>query len=161
MDGQKIDAGLNTNYLHSRLVPRTTHTYRVRAKNVTGVTAWSPSITKSTTSPTYWINGKIGQEFNLKLLASNVLDFNESDFVVTYNPDQLEVVDLYNFTPGLDTNESGKIAGSNLEVRYIAGKIIFKVKQNIVPGTSWSGEVTTLIFKSKIDGQASIDVVVE
>ncbi|MFE5319169.1 fibronectin type III domain-containing protein [Paenibacillus sp. NPDC056579] len=161
VDGKTIDVGLNTNYLHSQLAPGTMHTYRVRARNITSVTAWSPALSKSTTSPTYTVNGIVGQDFNLTLLASNVQDFSESDFVVTYNPNEVEIVDLFNFTPRPDTNRSGNIPGSNLEVIYSPGNVRFKVKQNIIPGTSWSGEVTTLVFKSKIDGQASLDVIVD
>ncbi|WP_248930456.1 fibronectin type III domain-containing protein [Paenibacillus hamazuiensis] len=157
VDGTTVDIGANTNYLHTKLAPGTSHTYRVRAKNITGAAAWSEAITKSTTSPAYTVNAHNGMQFDLILFAYNVQDFNESQFVVTYDQNQLEIVDLYNFTPALDT-KSGKIPGSNLEVTYAAGKIVFRNKLNIVPGTSWSGEITTLKFKSKFDGQASIEV---
>ncbi|WP_425517372.1 fibronectin type III domain-containing protein [Paenibacillus solanacearum] len=160
IDGKTISVGANTNYLDVPLAPGTAHTYRVRAGNITGVTAWSPALVKSTTSPTYIVQGKKDKTFDLSLIASNVQDFSERTFEVTYNPEQLEAVDLYNYTPKADIT-SGKIPGSNLEVEYASGKIIYRVKQNIVPGTSWSGEITGILFKSKIDGQALIDVVVK
>jgi hypothetical protein len=116
---------------------------------------------KSTTSPTYKVNAVKDQTFDLSLYGYNVQDFSELTYVVKYNPAEIEVVDLYNFTPRTDTNASGKITGSNLEVIYTPGTIIYKVNQNIVPGTSWSGEVAGITFKAKIDGQASIDVTAE
>ncbi|TBL71235.1 fibronectin type III domain-containing protein [Paenibacillus thalictri] len=160
IDGNTLELGRDTGYIHIPLAPGTSHTYRVRAKNVTSVTAWSAALVKSTTSPTYKVKATNGQTFDLSLLASNVQDFSELNFVVAYNPDELEVIDLYAYTPKQDTG-TGKIPGSNLEAVYTPGRIKFKVQQNIVPGTSWSGDVSSLLFKSKIDGETAIDVTVE
>lgn len=161
VDGETVDVGPNETYTHSGLEPGTAHTYRVRAKNVTGVTAWSPAITQSTTSPTYVVNVTNNTDFEFSLFAMNVQDFSEHTFVVTYNPDEIDVVDLYNFTPEADVLQDGIIPGTNISVVYNSGRIEFKFNKNIVPGTSWSGELTTIMFKSKIDGQTSIDFVVE
>lgn len=161
IDGKTIDTGAESSYIHGKLAPGTAHTYRVRAKNMTGVTAWSPSIVKSTTSPTYQVNVTKDKPFNMTLFAYNVQDFSQLTYVVTYNPSELEVTDLYNFTPFKDVT-GGKVPGSNLTVTtFEPGKIIFKVNQNVVPGTSWSGEISTIEFKSLINGQALIDVVAE
>ncbi|SFF40326.1 hypothetical protein SAMN04487969_13428 [Paenibacillus algorifonticola] len=158
VDGQTVaSTETSTTYTDTGLESGTSHTYRVRAKNEAGVTVWSPAIVKSTTSPSYIVNGVKGKTFDLSLLGSNVQDFSELTYVVTYDASALEVVDLYDFTPARDT-QSGKIAGSNLEVTYTPGRITYKKSQNIVPGTSWSGEVTTIIFKSKMTGQTTIDV---
>jgi hypothetical protein len=46
-------------------------------------------------------------------------------------------------------------------VIFAPGRITYKLRHNIVPGTSWSGEVATVVFKSKINGRTAIDVVVE
>ncbi len=48
VDGQVIDNGLNTIFIHSRLTPNTEHTYRVRARSGAGAGAWSETITKVT-----------------------------------------------------------------------------------------------------------------
>jgi hypothetical protein len=161
VDGETIEVGNNETYVHEGLTPGTSHSYRVRAKNVTGVTAWSPAISTSTTSPTYTVNVKKNEAFDFSLLASNVQDFSELTFVVTYNPDEVELVDLYNFTPEKDVLSEGQISGTNLNVLYTPGRIEFKVNQNIVPGTSWSGEITTLEFTSKVDGETKLDFVLE
>ncbi|THF72123.1 hypothetical protein E6C55_33455 [Cohnella fermenti] len=92
----------------------------------------------------------IRSKLSLSILASNVQDFSELEFVVTYDPSRMEVADLYDFTPQADVMAAGTIPGSNLEVTYQPGKIIFRKKMNIVPGTSWSGEVTTIVFRASV-----------
>jgi len=160
VDGQVIDIGGNTEFLHEPLGPGTSHTYRVRARNMTGVTVWSPVIVKSTASPTYTLNVERGKPIELTLLAHNVQDFSGLQFVVTFDPGMLNVDDLYDFTPRKDT-VSGRIAGSDLSVQVEEGKLIFKVNRNVVPGTSWSGELTTIRFTPTQSGTTSIDVVVD
>ncbi|MEO3943953.1 fibronectin type III domain-containing protein [Gorillibacterium sp. CAU 1737] len=161
IDGQPVDIGNRTTYLHEGLSSGTSHTYRVRAKNATGVTAWSPALQKSTKSPDYVIRTRKNEVFDLSLFASHVQDFSEMTFVVTYDPNQMELVDLYDFTPKTDLQESGLIPGSNLTVTYTPGKITFKVDQNIVPGTSWTGELTTVLFRGKVNGDVTLHVTVE
>ncbi|WP_127534202.1 fibronectin type III domain-containing protein [Paenibacillus kobensis] len=161
IDGVTVDAGTADQYIHDNLDPGTSHTYRLRAKNETGVTAWGSAITSSTTSPTYYVSARKGETFDLSLLASNVQDFSEMTFVVEYDPSQITPVDLYQYTPAADLMASGTIPGSSLDVTYKPGRITYKLKHNIVPGTSWSGEVATLTFRSAINGQAAVDVAVE
>ena len=98
MDGELVGNINETGYLHEGLEPGTTHTYRVRARNVAGVTAWSTVITKSTTNPTYILDLVGGQEFDLSILAWYVQDFSELEFVITYDIDKVEVVDLCGMT---------------------------------------------------------------
>jgi hypothetical protein len=95
--------------------------------------------------------------FDLTLLANNVQDFSEMTFVVTYDPKQIAIEDLYDYTPEKDTS-SGQIEGSNLIVTTTPGRIEIQVKQNIVPGTSWSGEISTIKFKSLNTGKLSIEI---
>lgn len=161
IDGVSVDLGEQTTYIHGNLPSGTVHTYRVRAKNITGVTVWSPSIQQSTTNPDFTVQLEKDKILDLSLIASNVQDFSELTFVVTYDPEQLEVYDLFDFTPKKDQITSGTIEGSNLSVTYSPGKITFKVNQNVVPGTSWSGEVTTILLKGKNNGIATINVKAE
>ena len=161
IDGKAVNVGDLSSYVHDKLVSGTGHVYRLRAKNVTGVTAWSNAIMKSTTSPIQTIIVKKDRHFDLSLIAYNVQDFSELTYVVRYNPDQVEVVDLYDYTPQPDLTASGLIPSSPLEVTHTAGTITFKVNQNVIPGTSWSGEITSIIFKSKIDGESAIETLVQ
>jgi hypothetical protein len=160
INGETMSLEDAASYLHDELPSGTSYTYRLRAKNMTGVTAWSPSITKSTTNPMYTIDAVKGKAFDLTLLANNVQDFSEMTFVITYDPAQLAIEDLYNYTPEKDRS-TGEIAGSSLNVTVSDGKIEIQVKQNIVPGTSWSGEISTIQFKPIVTEQALIEVKVE
>lgn len=161
IDGKTVGVEGGSIYTDKGLVPGTSHTYRVRAKNITGVTAWSPALVKSTTNPTYTVQAAQDTTFNVSLFAYNVQDFAEKTFVVTYDTTAVDIVDLYDFTPQLETNVSGNIAGTPLYVAVTPGRIEFKVNRNIVPGTSWSGEITTVKFKAKKGGQTTLDVKME
>ncbi|WNS43264.1 VWA domain-containing protein [Paenibacillus sp. MMS20-IR301] len=160
IDGKVEELAGASKYIHNNLTSGTAHTYRIRAMNATGVTAWSPALQKSTTSPDYTLAVKKDKEYSLTLLASSVQDFSELVFTVTYDPNELELADLYDFTPAHDLS-SGVIPDSNLSAVYSSGKIIFTINQNVVPGSSWSGEITTLLFKSKINGTANVHVTVD
>lgn len=46
VDGEEVDNGTNTSYVHSGLAPNTFHTYRVRARNTEETGEWSPEIRK-------------------------------------------------------------------------------------------------------------------
>lgn len=157
VDGEVIENGLSTSYRHTGLLPGTTHTYRVRAKNITGMTAWSEEIKKSTVSPTYVINCTEDQKFELSVIVKNVQDFNGNKYVITFDESKLEVEDLYGFSSEMDI-ETGKINGSNLYATYTPGRIEFIVNENIVPGSTWTGEISNIIFKPKVSGEVFIDL---
>ncbi|EMS70435.1 fibronectin type III domain-containing protein [Ruminiclostridium cellobioparum] len=159
-DGESINVGQVSNYTDENLAPGTSHTYRVRGKNITGVTAWSDSIMKSTTSPSYELECTKDQEFDFSLLAANVQDFGDITFVVTYNPDELEVVDLCEFKAGKDT-ATGAISGTNISVTVKEGRIEYRVNESINPGTAWSGEISAMVFKAKVDGKVQINFTIE
>ncbi len=48
VDGNIIDNGLSTTYIHDGLIPNTSHTYRIRVRSEGGVSEWSEAITIST-----------------------------------------------------------------------------------------------------------------
>lgn len=161
IDGEMIENLTDSIYNHIELKSGTSHTYRVRAKNSAGVTAWSPSITVNTTSPTYAVECLKDKEFEFSILADNVQDFSNMTFVVEYNPDELEIKDLYRGTPAADTMREGIIPGTNLNVKFSVGRIEIKVNESIVPGTSWSGEITSLLFKARFTGSSKLDLTVK
>ncbi|WP_066494852.1 fibronectin type III domain-containing protein [Abyssisolibacter fermentans] len=162
LDGETISINdINQlNYIHDNLEPGTSHTYRLRAKNITGVTAWSSALVLNTTNPMYTINANEGMEFDLSLLANNVQDFTELKFVVTYNPEELEIIDLNKYAANKNIT-SGKIEGTNMNVQLSSGKIEITVDESLVPGTSWSGEITDILFKAKVSGNININFIVE
>ena len=157
MDGVAVDAGAQEGYIQQPLDPGTSHTYRVRARNITGVTAWSEAVSQSTTNPTCLVECIKGEELSLSLTVSEVQDFTGLRIVVTYNSDELELADLYGFTPKRDVLSEGTIPGTNLKVKYEPGRMEFTMDESITPGTMWSGEITNIIFMPKISGQTQIN----
>ncbi|OPX46462.1 exoglucanase B precursor [Ruminiclostridium hungatei] len=160
VDGKIVDAGGAAEYIDENLAPGTSHTYRVRGRNMSGVTAWSDSVIKSTTSPSYVLSCTKGQSFDFALLAANVKDFSGLKFVVEYNPEELEIQDVCDITTVKETT-SGRIAGTNLTVTITTGRIEFTVNESIPAGSTWSGEISTVVFKSKATGKAYIDYNIE
>ncbi|WP_040950111.1 fibronectin type III domain-containing protein [Gorillibacterium massiliense] len=162
IDGKTVSIGADSTYVDENLEPGTSHTYRVRANNMTGVTAWSQALVQSTTNPNYVIDATKDMAFDLTLFAYNVQDFGEKTFVVTFDPDALAIADLIEATPELETSGSGTVTqGLPLTYRVTSGRIEFQVNRNVVPGTSWSGEIATIAFKAVKAGQTSIKVTVE
>jgi hypothetical protein len=157
MDGTVADAGAQEGYIQQPLEPGTTHAYRVRARNISGVTAWSETISQSTTNPIYTVGCKKGEELSLSLVASNVQDFTGFKVVVTYNSDELELTDLCGFTPDRDTMSKGAIPDTKLSVQYKPGRIEFIVNESITPGTIWSGEITNIVFMPKFTGSTKLN----
>ena len=161
IDGETVQTVTENSYVHRELIPGTQHSYRIRAKNLGGVTAWSNALTKSTQTPTFTINGEVDQHYYLILTAAGIQDFTGITFKLIYDPTELEVVDLYDKTEQDELVENGRIPGTNLSVTYKPGEIIFTVEKSITPGKTWSGEINTIIFKSKANGPIYVDYNIE
>ena len=156
-DGTVVDAGELESYIQKPLEPGTTHTYRVRAKNISGVTAWSEVISPSTTNPTYMVECKKGEEFSLSLVASDVWDFTGLRFVVTYDSNELGIADMCGFTPAKDVISEGTVPGTKLKVKSETGRAEFSLDESVAPGTVWSGEVTEIVFKPNVTGKVELN----
>ncbi len=155
-DGEVISGITDITYIHKYLLQGTTHQYRVRARTLVNISPWSERMEINTGSTEYIVNCTAGEKFDFSLLAYNVQDFNTVTFIVQYDEEELEVVDLFGGTPDKDILETGQIPGTNLSVKNMPGRIELTVTGNIVPGTNWSGEITDIIFKARITGTATI-----
>ena len=99
--------------------------------------------------------------FNLVLTATNTKDFSSRSFKVIYNTSELEVVDLCAATSALETSACN-VAGTNITItKADPGVIEFIIFNPVEYGNTWSGAVNTVIFKSKINGQATVTYTVE
>lgn len=161
VDGEVVQGITDTTYIHENLSQGTVHEYRVRARTLLDVSPWSMALEISTSSSTYEIACTEGELFSFNLLAKDVEDFNGVTFVVTYDSEQLEVVDLCGLTPWHADLADGDIPGTNLNVKYEPGRIEYTVNASIAPGMAWSGEITSVVFRAKITDTVYIDIVEE
>ena len=160
-DGVVKDCGTNISYVIENVVVATGHTYRVRAINSMGKSNWSEAVTVKATNPSYTIDCVQGEQYNLILTAEDVEDFNGNIFVVAYNKDELEVVDLNAMTEAIELT-AGKIEGTNIEiVKAEAGRIVFRIDQEVENTETWSGILDIIKFKAKVNGQSVINYMVQ
>ncbi len=160
IDGEVFcDISFNT-YLHDSLEPGTSHTYRVRAKNITGETAWSSAVMQSTSNPETILDNRKDALFHFSLVASNIQDFTEMKFRIEYDTEELEVIDICSFTPEYEV-ESGQISGTRIRAVVNQGSIEYVMEENIVPGKVWSGEIVDIIFRAKISGEKTIHFILQ
>lgn len=154
VDGTAVDNGINLSYLHDKLTPNTQHIYKVRARNEYEAGAWSEAVI-GTTEPELAFNCTEDSLFNFVIAAPKVEGATERTITVTYKADELEVIDFCTATAKKDI-EVGEIQGTNLEVKeFTPGTIVFSLKD---PNKAIMNAVK---FKSKINGQAKIQYVIE
>ena len=98
VDGNIIDNGLSTSYVHNLTTPNSQHAYRVRARTQKATTAWSSiyqAINWSQSSPavclakTNWVSGS-GQDVEVVIKANNIPAMYTSYFVLQFDPQALE-----------------------------------------------------------------------
>lgn len=159
VDGSAIiDSGSGTSYLHMAVSPNTQHSYRVRSKNASGVSPWSAPVLAQTKNSLqdYELTCDIDEAFNLVITASDIVDPSSYTYTVTYNKDELDVVDLCAATARLDTGIGNPI-GTDVEiVQFTPGTIVFKKLSGGLPGQVWTGEVNSIKFRSKVNGNVHI-----
>ncbi|EMS71714.1 fibronectin type III domain-containing protein [Ruminiclostridium cellobioparum] len=163
VDGVVINTGTGTSYLHTGLTPDTSHTYRVRTKNISGYSEWSETKTSITLSSvqTYEINSVQGEEFDLVLTAVNIQDLDKYTFTIQYNTDDFEVIDLCGLTAKMDTVE-GDVSGTDITVKQLtSGTIVFIKAGSAQSWQVWSGVVNSITFKAKKDGNSTITYIIQ
>jgi hypothetical protein len=89
------------------------------------------------------------------MYAQNVNDIDTARFTITYNPDELDVVDLCGSTYDNELT-TGSIDGTNIEiVQFTPGKIVIMINAT-EPVQGFSGTVDLMVFRSKINGPVSL-----
>ncbi|QMV42432.1 fibronectin type III domain-containing protein [Cohnella cholangitidis] len=154
VDGRIIKGIAGTSFIHRDLVPNTMHVYRVRASNAGGTSPWSNKI-KPRTIPELTVDVGQGSTFNFVIVAPSIPELKERTITVTYNPDELEILDLSVATPEIEL-AVGPIRGTNMSVSEIAnGKIVFRIS-NAVKTTA-----NIIRFTAKSDKSSKITYYVE
>jgi len=127
VDGEIIKDILIESYLSKGLEPNTRHEYRVRAKNTDGVCSEWSELLEVNTKDELIIKVDKDTGFNFVVAVPKKDGVDSYDIVVNYNPDDVDVIDLYANTQKLDL-ETGKIEGTSLSIKQFSdGKIVFGV----------------------------------
>jgi hypothetical protein len=160
IDGNDVVSTTDTMYIHEGLIPGTQHSYRIRAVNIAGVTPWSQAIEKSTIKPTYMIEAEAGEEYHIALAAMGMQEFKGRKLVLEYNPIEVEIIDLCEETREIEL-ENGRIPGTNIIINHTAGRIEIEADKSIEPGKAWTGVMSTILIRSKVDGVINLDYLAE
>ncbi len=161
IDGTVTDNGTETTYEHTGLALNTQHTYRVRARFDGREGQWSQPKTVKIQQTTYTIAITNNEQIDLILTASNIEDISEATFTVTYNPGEIEVVDLCSETETKDLT-TGAIEGTNITItENMPGTIKFTIDKANIPGRTWSGIVNEIRLKGRTDGTINITYAVQ
>lgn len=154
VDGIVINNETKISYVHEGLAPNTLHNYRLRARNEFEASEWTAAIA-GTTEPELTFNCEKDNLFNFVIAAPKLEEAVERTITVTYNPEELEVIDLCAATPEQNINV-GDIQGTNLEIKqFTQGTIVFMLKD---PNKA---TINAIKIRAKLNGQAKILYVIE
>lgn len=153
-DGEIIGNITELTYKITGLEPNSVHEYRVRAVNIDGVCSEWTELIRVNTKEELVIKVDKDTGFNF-VIAVPKKDVSSYDIVVRYNADDLEVVDLYAVTQGLEL-ETGKIDGINITIKEFAcGKIVYGVED------ADKGEIVIIRFLSQTNKETTMSYTVE
>ncbi|QUH29780.1 fibronectin type III domain-containing protein [Vallitalea guaymasensis] len=150
LDEVIVETGMNTTYTHKKLEPESTYKYSVRARNTAGYSPWSSEITVTTSITEYILDCEIDETYDILLKAIDNTSLSGKVYTLTYNPDELEVDDLY-----IMTWEKEKMIGE------IPGTISYVIGNPIQAGKRWTGLLNGIRFKSKINGSTTISITIQ
>jgi alpha-tubulin suppressor-like RCC1 family protein len=96
--------------------------------------------------------------YRITLSAKNVTSFANRVFKLTYDEDQLQLLDMAAQTYAPDT-QAGAVPQTGLEILSSGGgTLTFKLNKSVPQGKTWRGAITMLKFKAKAEGGAQISV---
>ena len=104
-------------------------------------------------------NASINSEKNIVLKGSDYQDIKNKIITITYNSDELELLDACSLTNKFDipVTPFGTIDGTNIVVLdFKPGIVRFRIEKEISQGKSWSGIINVLKFRSKVNRQSVI-----
>jgi hypothetical protein len=152
IDGQAMNVGKKTEYLHRRIALGSEHRYRIRTRNSAGIGEWSGMIINNTLTAKLTKNKTV----DLGLVTKDIVDFSKYELTVTYDPKAIDVVDLSMLTGSVELT-TGRIKGTDITITaFTPGKITFVSDKAIKPDESWTGVINSIKFKARVSGGSSI-----
>ncbi len=139
-------------YTHRRQIKGEEYRYRLRTRNIRGISSWSGDIINNAIKA----QCRKGNTLDLGLTATDVVDFGSYEMVVTYNPGVVEVADLSTLTGAAELT-AGKIEGTGITIKeFSPGRIVFAVDKAVTPGEAWTGVINGIKFKARETGGTTI-----
>ncbi len=127
IDGEIYGAISEPSFIYKNLEPNTRHECRIRARNVDGVYSEWSNLLKVNTLDQLTVNVEQDTGFNFVISVPKKQGISGYDIILNYDPDEVEVVDLYAATPRTDI-ETGMIQGSSIEIKeFTQGKAVYHV----------------------------------
>ena len=162
MDGDIINNGPATTYIHNLTTVNAQHTYRVRAKTDKASTLWSgivQGINWSQSEPGIciaqpsWATG-INQNIEVVIKANNIADMYMSYIVLQYDPQVLEA-DTQSIASLVWPEETDVY--TKYAVYWETGKVKLLVsRKGTLPGANGQFDIVKLNFKIKTEGTAQV-----
>ena len=100
----------------------------------------------------------MGTQFVISLKGANMNSFGGITFMLTYDPNMLELLDFAAQTDAYSLSVGGVTDTPLTIVSHESGSLVFTVDKTIPSGKTWSGLMTLLRFKSLSSGQTDIIV---
>lgn len=126
VDGQVVPIGVETSYIHGGLDPNTMHAYRLRSQGSGGASEWT-TLLKQATIPEITVDIAQDTQFNFVTVIPRKAGKTERRITVTYNPEELEVLDLSSITPEYERG-TGPVKGTNIVVTgFTPGSITYTI----------------------------------
>lgn len=100
------------------------------------------------------VSGSAGSEILLNIFGNNIISLSNKEVTIKYNPQELEVTDLCQFTSLTDTS-TGIINDTNIEILSLSeGEITFKINKEILENKVFCGLLNAISFR-KINNENS------
>ncbi|MCL2707010.1 MAG: hypothetical protein FWE97_02455, partial [Dehalococcoidia bacterium] len=104
------------------------------------------------------LNVTEGKLYTVSAWAYDIEDFDGLVFVLTYDPQILEMSDLSAFT-WIKELTAGVIQGTGITIlSFIPGEVIFSIDHEIPSGMSWSGITNSFVFKALDTGSTTVTI---
>lgn len=141
-----------TSYTHRQVGQYVECKYRVRTRNVQGISPWSGYIINNSVKK----NSTRGSSMTMNVGMTDVVDFTPYTMVITYNPGVMDVTDLCTQT-GRNELAVGKIDGTGITIKeFTPGRIVFVVDKVLTSGEAWTGVINSVKFKGKVTGGTTV-----
>ena len=142
---------------NTNLLENGSYLIRLRAEDVAGNISQTnnTNITINNLAQEYSITTN-KEEFDLVITAENFTNINNRDIIVTYDINDVEVIDLSVMT-NKKTTTIGQIDGTNINITNISpGNVTFRVSIDIPNQKVWSGVLNIIRFKNNTTGNVTV-----